>query len=74
MKLPRITRKSRDALNDRCQRFSSDSIVVQESPRESLVRDHYFVSGIGPASLKDLEIQLRFNQFFSHYTVKNIPN
>ena len=45
--LPRITRESPDGLNDRCRGFSSDSEVVQESPRESLFKDRYFVTGIG---------------------------
>ena len=48
-----------DALNDRCREFSSDSIVVQESPRESLFKDRYFVCGIGSGIAKDdVKIQL----------------
>ncbi len=43
----KITRESRDTLNDRCRWFSSVSLVVQKSPRESLFKDCYFVSGIG---------------------------
>ncbi len=37
------------ALNDQCRWFSSDSEVVQESPRESLFKDRYFVSRRGIA-------------------------
>ena len=44
---PESPRESPAALNDRCRRFSSDSEVVQESPRESLFKDSYFVSGRG---------------------------
>ncbi len=46
----RITRESPDALNDQCWWYSSDSEVVQESPRESLFKDRYFVRGIGISS------------------------
>ena len=58
--MPRITRESPHALND----DTSDSLVIQESPRESLFKDRYFVSGRGigavaAASLNDLNIQLR---------------
>ena len=45
-----ITRESPAALIDRCRWFSSDSEVVQESPRESLFKDCYFVSGCGIGS------------------------
>ncbi len=45
-------KESPDALNDRCRWFSSDSEVVQESPRESLFKDRYFVSGIGSGIAK----------------------
>ena len=31
---------------------ASDSLVVQESPRESLFKDHYFVSGSGSGIAK----------------------
>ncbi len=44
------------------RRRSSDSEVVQESPRESLFIDHYFVRergmSVAVASLNDLKIQL----------------
>ena len=44
--MPRITRVSPDALNISCWWFSSDTLLVQESPRESIFKDRYFESGI----------------------------
>ena len=52
MLLPRITRESPDALNDRWRCLSNDSLVVQESPIESLFKDRYFVGGIGSGLAK----------------------
>ncbi len=53
--MPIITRETPDALNDRCRWFSSDSLVVKESPRESLFKDRYSVNGIGSGIAKRLK-------------------
>ena len=45
-----MTIESLAALNVRCWLSSSDSEVVQESTRESLFKDRYFVSGRGIGS------------------------
>ncbi len=41
---------------------ASDSEVVQESPRESLVKDSYFVSGIGSGIAKRFKDPVLFTK------------
>ncbi len=48
------------ALNDRCHWSSSDSEVVQESPRESLFKDCYFVNRQWHRNLK-IQLRIQFN-------------
>ncbi len=64
--MPRIPRELLDAIGDQCRWFSSDYLVVQESPRESLFKDRYFVSGIGSGIAKRFKDSALIN-FTCHY-------
>ena len=55
-----ITRESPAALND-----ARDSQVVQESPRESLFKDRYFVSGRGIGSGSGIAKRLKDPALYS---------
>ena len=51
---------------------ASDSEVVQESPRESLFKDRYFVSGIGSGIAKRFKDSALINFTCHYFTIATV--